>query len=148
MSGLIITTFLGAIVSTLLGAIVSLGCGASSTSPTEVQLGQVFELRAGASATLQDGLRVTFDGVRSDSRCPMDALCVWAGDAVVAVRLSHAAGSPAERELHTAERSGSETSYLAYVVKLVALAPYPRLDRQIRPDDYVATLTVATAKSP
>jgi hypothetical protein len=105
MSGLIITTFLG--------AIVSLGCGGSSTSPTEVQLGQVFELRAGASATLQDGLKVTFDGVRSDSRCPMDALCVWAGDAVVAVRLSHAAGSPAERELHTAERSGSETSYLA-----------------------------------
>jgi len=30
----------------------------------------------------------------------------------------------------------------AYVIKLEALAPYPRSDRQIRPDDYVAILTV------
>jgi len=139
-------TMSGLTIATLLGAIVSLGCGGPSTSPTEIRLGQVFELRAGASATLQDGLKVTFAGVRSDSRCPMDALCVWAGDAVVTLRLSHAAGNPAERELHTAERSGSEASYLAYVIKLVALSPYPRSDRQIGPDDYVATLTVEAAK--
>lgn len=71
----------------------------------------------------------------------MDALCVWAGDGVITVLLSQAAGGQVERELHT-DRSRSEASYLRYSIKLVALAPYPRSSRQIRPEDYVATLTV------
>jgi hypothetical protein len=91
---------------------------------------------------LRDGLKVTFDGVREDSRCPIDALCVWAGDATVAVRLSQPPATLAERALHT-QAGGSEAQYLDYLIKLVALAPYPRSDRQIRPADYVATLTVA-----
>jgi hypothetical protein len=59
------------------------------------------------------------------------------------VRLSEPAGIQAERALHT-DPSGSEAQFLAYVIKLVALAPYPRSDRQIRPDDYLATLRVET----
>jgi hypothetical protein len=90
---------------------------------------------------LRDGLKVTFDRVQSDSRCPMDALCVWAGDAIITVWLSQPGGIQAEHALHT-QPGGAEASYLAYVIKLVALAPYPRSDRQIRPDDYVATLMV------
>jgi hypothetical protein len=130
-------------VATFLCAGVSLGCAHHPTEPSSLPFGQPFELRSGASAILRDGLTVTFDGVRSDSRCPMDALCVWAGDAIVAVGLSQPAGGQLERELHT-DPSGSQASYLAYVIKLVALAPYPRSDRRIQPDDYVATLTVET----
>ena len=129
-------------IASLLGVSLTAGCVDHPTLPSEVALGQPFELRLGASAILRDGLKVRFDGVRADSRCPMDALCVWAGDATVAVRLSQPPATQAERALHT-DPSKSEAHYLAYVIKLVALAPYPRSDRQIRPDDYVATLTVA-----
>ena len=128
-------------VSFLLCASATPGCATHPTQPSELPLGQSFELRAGTAAILRGGLKVTFDRVGSDSRCPMDAICVWAGDAVITLRLSQPAGSQVERELHT-NPSGSEALYLAYVIKLVALAPYPRSDRQIRPDDYVATLTV------
>jgi hypothetical protein len=128
-------------ITSFLCASVSLGCAGHPNQPSQLPLGQAFELRAGTSAILWDGLKVTFDGVRSDSRCPMDALCMWAGDAIITVWLSHRAGSRVERELHTLP-SGSEASYLAYVIKLVALAPYPRSDRQIRPDEYVAILSV------
>lgn len=127
----------------ILGAIVAAACASSPTRPSGLPLGQPFEMRAGTSATLDGGLAITFDGVRSDSRCPMDAMCVWAGDAVVAVSLSQPLGNRVERELHT-EPSGSETSYAAYAIKLVALAPFPQSDRQIGPKDYVATLTVRT----
>lgn len=72
----------------------------------------------------------------------MDALCVWAGDAVITVSVSQPGAITAERALHT-DPTGSEAQYLSYVIKLVVLAPYPRSDRQIRPADYVATLTVA-----
>ena len=71
----------------------------------------------------------------------MDALCVWAGDAVITVSVSQPGAITAERALHT-DPAGSEAQYLAYVIKLVVLAPYPRSDRQIRSDDYVATLAV------
>src|SRR3972149_5104971 len=88
---------------------VSLGCADHPTQPSQLPLSQSFELRPWTSATLRDGLKVTFDGVRSDSRCPMDSLCVWAGDAIITVWLSQPVGIQAERELHT-QPSGSEAS--------------------------------------
>ena len=125
----------------MLWAAISAACGRSPNQPGELAR-QSVELRAGSSATLDGGLTIAFDRVTSDSRCPMNAFCVWAGDAIVAVSLSQGPGGPAARELHTDARA-AEASYLAYSIKLLALAPYPRTDRQILPGDYVATLTVA-----
>jgi hypothetical protein len=120
---------------------IAVGCSGGVTQPSQRPIGQPFELRAGASAMVEGGLTLTFDRVTTDSRCPMNALCVWSGNAIVAVSLSQGAGGPAARELHT-EASRSEVSYLAYAIRLVSLAPYPRTDREIRPGDYVATLAV------
>ena len=103
--------------------------------------GQPFTLKAGATATLPDGARLTFEKVNDDSRCPMDASCVWAGDATVAISVSRSGSAGEARELHT-QASGSQVSYGDYVIKLAALSPYPRSDRQIRGEDYVATLVV------
>lgn len=118
------------------------GCAGSSTQPSQTPLGEPFELRSGASAILDDGLTITFDRVASDSRCPMNALCIWVGDALVQVTISQNAGGSVQRELHTFPAAESEATYLAYSIKLVALAPYPRTDREILPGDYVATLNV------
>jgi hypothetical protein len=129
------------LITISLGAAVGFGCGGSTTVPGELPLGQSFELQPGTSATLQGGLEVAFDAVRSDSRCPMDALCVWAGEGIVAVRLSQSGSDQAERELKTAP-SGSEATYGSYSITLITLQPYPRSDRAIQPNDYVATFTV------
>lgn len=129
------------LVSSSVCVALSAACSSRPTGPGQVPLGQSFELRAGSSAIVEGGLTIAFNGVKSDSRCPMDALCVWAGDAIVTVSLAQSGGDPAERELHTAS-ARSEASYRSYWVKLVALAPYPRSDRQIRQPDYAATLAV------
>jgi hypothetical protein len=123
---------------------VCAGCARDLPRPSQVPFGRPFELRAEASATLADGLTVTFDRVRSDSRCPMDVACITAGDAVVVVRLASQGGGQAERELHTNPGSAgtADASYQSYAIALVALTPYPRSDRPIRPEDYVAMLTV------
>src|SRR4029077_15444279 len=107
----------------LLGASAGAGCLGSPTQPSPLPLGQSFELRSGTSAVLQGGLKVTFGSVGSDSRCPMDVMCVWAGDAVVKGALSQSGAGPGERELHT-QPSGSEATYSTYSIKLQALAPY------------------------
>ena len=44
-------------------------------------------------------------------------------------------------ELKTAP-SGSEATYGTYSITLITLQPYPRSDRAIQPNDYVATFTV------
>jgi phage shock protein E len=116
------------------------GCAAHPSQPSR-PLGQPFDLKAGTSAVLTDGLRLTFERVRTDSRCPLDALCIQAGEAIVVLTLAQSAAAPVEQELRTTP-AFSEASYLSYVVKLVALAPYPRSTQPIRPEEYVATLTV------
>ena len=119
---------------------LAFGCAAHPSQPSR-PLGQPFDLKAGTSAVVADGLKLTFDRVRADSRCPLDALCIQAGEAIVVLTLSQSAAAQAEREVRTTAAL-SEASYLSYVIKLVALAPYPRSTQQIRPEDYVATLTV------
>ena len=85
--------------------IISLLCAGCAGTPTQPgQLGQPFELRAGTSATLEEGLAVIFDRVDSDSRCAIDAVCVSAGDAVIAVTISQGAAGSGRRELHTEPR--------------------------------------------
>lgn len=68
----------------------------------------------------------------------MDANCIWAGDATVTISLSRAGKAAETRELHT-QASGSAVSYGGYLIQLTALAPYPKVNRQIGPSDYVAT---------
>ena len=72
----------------------------------------------------------------------MDALCVWAGDAVARLSLKVGRGEPDTRELHTV-LNGSETSFSDYKITLTSLAPYPQSATKIRAQDYVATLTVS-----
>lgn len=55
---------------------------------TKIVLGQPFELGLRKSATVPaQHLKVTFERVVEDSRCPSDVDCFWAGQATVAVRL-------------------------------------------------------------
>jgi hypothetical protein len=133
----IVPTF--AVVLSLLAS----ACAGHSASPSETPLGPPFDLRAGTSAILDAGLKVTFERVPSDSRCPMDALCIRAGEALVALTISQDGRNAVARELRT-DSAASETTYSGYSIKLIALAPYPRSDRQILPEEYVATLAVAS----
>jgi hypothetical protein len=57
------------------------GCGGTPTQPSPLALGEPFELRLGERAEVARGLSLLFVDVASDSRCPIDAICVSGGDA-------------------------------------------------------------------
>jgi hypothetical protein len=124
----------------VLGSTSAAGCARSPSRPTEATLGQPFELRTGATVVLEGGLTLLFDRVGSDSRCPADAQCVWAGDAVVQIS-TRRASDRADRELHTGSGASAATVF-DYTVKLLQLVPQPRTDRTIEPEEYIATLLV------
>jgi len=128
-------------VLALMAALSAAGCFNSPTGPDAVA-GQPFDLKAGAVATLPDGARLRFERVQSDSRCPMDAICVWAGDAILFVTLNPEKGVTESREMHT-QPTGSQISYANYTIKLTALSPYPRSNQEIPATGYIATFVVS-----
>lgn len=95
----------------------------------------------GDSVLTTDDLRIRFDTVRSDSRCPMDALCVRAGEAVIALTVGRTGEVPVGRELDTTP-ARSSTTYLNFTITLSSLQPYPQSGRQIQPGDYIGTFIV------
>jgi hypothetical protein len=123
-----------------LAAVIAAACW-SPTEPDAVA-GTPFNVKVGSTVTLDDGLRIRFDAVRADSRCPLDAQCIRAGEAIVAVSLvTSKGGNPDRRELRT-DAAGSRITYADHGIELTALAPYPRSTLTIDPGDYVATFVV------
>jgi hypothetical protein len=130
------------VIRWLLPLLLIAGCSGSPTQPDRIAVGEPFELGVGQTAVITDGLRIRLDTVRSDSRCPLDALCVRAGEAVIAVTLSLPGEAATGRELQTVPAL-SQTTYSRFTVTLSQLQPYPRSDRQIQPNEYIATFVVS-----
>ena len=126
----------------------ALACAAQSGSgnpagPSQATPGEMFKLTAGGVAVVQgEDLQVGFDRVLADSRCPRGAQCITEGEAIIRVWLSKPPRGRAEHELQTTPPSAAEALYEGYRIRLVALEPYPQVDRTIRASDYVATLLV------
>ena len=110
----------------------------SPTGPVNVQL----VLAPGDTSEVSTtGLRLRFQGVSGDSRCPGDALCITGGDAIVRVDVLQKSGGQRTIELHT----GSMQPVLEgdLTIALETLTPYPFSSLPaIKPGDYRATLRV------
>ena len=130
------------VVAIALLALNSLACADNPSAPTDVPVGQPFDLEAGHAARVgADALIIRFDRVPQDSRCPVDVQCFVAGDATVRLVLSGAGAAEATVELHTNAEPRS-TSRGRYEVELVDLKPVPRSNRPVPAADYVAVLRV------
>jgi len=122
-------------------------CASGSSGPgtPTPAVNEEFTLAPGQTAGI-DGtnLRLTFEGVTEDSRCPVDVTCIWEGDAVVILKVKVEADE-VTREVHT--QGGAERSRTApagsYVVSLLRLDPAPRSSEPIEASAYRATLRVA-----
>jgi hypothetical protein len=111
---------------------------------TVVRLNRNFKLKAGQRVNLRGtNLRIKFLTVETDSRCPSDVKCVWAGNAAVQFQLSNGRGNKTVTLNTGGANFVSEVEYRDYKVKLVDLSPYPRSDRQVAASDYAATLFVS-----
>lgn len=112
--------------------------------PVRVRLGQEVKLRAGGGAVVEgEGLRVRFDSVANDSRCPEGVTCVWAGNAEVLIE-AEADGVTAVMKLNThgGDNFPKQGRHRQYVVELVGLSPRPVEGSGTKAADYEVTLVI------
>jgi hypothetical protein len=121
-------------------------CDEPATGPS-VSIDARFTLSPGETASVQGrGIRLRFEGVTGDSRCPGDAICITGGDAVVKIQASGDSGT-LSLDLHTGDASRASVTYGSVKVTLVELSPYPFGSRPpIAPGDYRATLIVSVSR--
>ena len=129
----------GALVLVLAGGagVAASACKSpTSASPTPTTV----TLAPGQSAQT-DGTTVTFVGVLSDSRCPIDAMCVWAGEAMAAFHVS-ARGLDQRLELALFDAAKRRGSVRGVAIEFTTLAPATRAATPIKPEDYRATVVI------
>ena len=131
-------------VATLAACSTSTSTEVSTTSQnsqtvSQQEVGKAFGMKIGDAIAVND-LRLTFQRVESDSRCPSDVVCVWAGDGEIALKIEQS-GKAAVAALHTTLEP-KKTEWNGYTIQLVSLAPAPKSTAQIDPADYRAEILV------
>lgn len=122
---------------------------AACTSPTapDGAFHAEVTLRPGqVQAIASTPLRVGFERVAADSRCPSTALCIQSGDALVVFRVTVDGSNGGELLLRT--RGGASGDRLTatvagYELSIGGLQPYPETTTPIPPGDYRVTLVVS-----
>jgi hypothetical protein len=129
-------------MATLLLCLVALTrCDEKAPTGPTVPLDQRVTLARGETGVLEgSSVRIQFVGVTTDSRCPADAVCIQAGEAVTQFRTTDG-GNTADYELSTNPSRASVTQR-GLRITLVELQPYPFASKPTQPDDYRATVVV------
>lgn len=124
-------------------SLILLSCSKDENQETDyLTYDSNFELQVGETATFPD-LVISLDSVSNDSRCPSDVVCIWEGNAEVYITVSMD-NDETVTTLHSngGEKYPKEALVNGYTIKLNALSPYPESDRIIKPEEYMATLTI------
>ena len=99
-------------------------------------------LAVGQEVRAPDGvMRIAFLAVRNDSRCPVDVVCVWQGNAEVEIGVAFGMGPTVPYVLNTGVEPRS-ADLGTYQLTLVELRPAPVSTARIPPDRYVASLRI------
>jgi hypothetical protein len=133
--------FSGLIITMLL---LSVGCNKELTG---IEVGEEFKLAYNQKATITDqqtgeSIKVKFEELIVDSRCPTGALCMWEGAVTLELLINNT------RKIQVTHSAGSMNDTIIitdngdYKVALIEADPYPIWNITTNKRDYVATLKI------
>ena len=123
-------------------SVFTISCSDPSTNYNEIELDKEFNIKVGDSAVLVDqGMVIKFKSVAGDSRCPSGAVCVWEGNATVILNLKNSNVDTLTANLNTSIEP-KQANFSNLIIELKSLAPYPKLNESINPNNYIAGLLV------
>ena len=114
----------------------------ASTDPANALIDKEFSLGIGQTANIDgEKLVIKFKAVLEDSRCPVNVVCVWAGNGKVEFEILDIDGQNKTVTLNT-EEEPRVTTLKGHNLKLISLNPL-RIDGvSISPGDYSVKLLV------
>ena len=98
-------------------------------------------LGVGESGDAGAGWTLRLDAVENDSRCGVDVVCVWAGEATAILTATSPSGESSEVEIVLSPAEGT-ASLDDLRLRAFDLAPEARSDRPIDPADYTVSIEV------
>ena len=90
-----------------------------------------------------ENIWISFDAIAADSRCPVNATCIWEGNAEVVLTLFDKATIDTQFTLNTNPTFTKEALISGYTVELVDLLPYPHTDSLFTADDHSAKFIIS-----
>lgn len=124
------------------------GCAGGQEAAIEAGLDETFRLLIGEEAVITDEtIKIRFEEVIEDSRCPRSVECVWAGQARYTLLFN--LDDDSERAVLTEPGAygQSQIGILDYEVK-ASLEPYPEVPDDINEGDYRLRMTVSRVPTP
>jgi len=106
-------------------------------SPSEGSVSVAVGERVAVGAT---GVTIEFRAVTEESRCPLNAVCVWEGNGQVELTLASGYGATRDATLNTSLEP-RRVDFAGLRIILSGLAPHPT-GEPIDPADYVATFRI------
>lgn len=131
----------------LITALFVLAACTPSNNGLIFKLDTPFTLQAGETASLDgdSSVRIRFDTILADSRCPVGVECIWAGRVELAISFTQTAGAQTAT-LILGDPAGTNftdrASFGEYTVQLRQVLPQPEADQPIPPGEYSAELLV------
>ncbi len=85
---------------------------------------------------------ITFDSLYSDSRCPTNVECIWAGNAKLGFTFSYE-GDEIAISLNTHPDFSNDTTLFDYKISLQDVFPYQHTDSTFIQNDYYAVIEIS-----
>jgi hypothetical protein len=104
-------------------------------------------LRYGGETIINNELTIKFEAVLDDSRCPIDAICVWAGNGEVKLKLTLNGGNSESMVLNTLLEPRA-VKFGSYKIFLQGLNPSPMSNCPIAQEDYSINLVIKPENAP
>ena len=125
----------------ILALILTLGFGGLFTVQAQTRQQQKVQIHKQKKFS-RSNLTVKFVSLIEDSRCPVGATCVWAGNAKIKVEISKGGRNKQTFEINT-NIGAQGATYNGYAIQLISLTPEPRENVRINKNGYVATFAVS-----
>jgi hypothetical protein len=141
---IVISTLIFSCMLVLLLGLIGSAC---TVGLIEAGLGKEFSLHIGQTAQIEnEPLAIRFNGIKSDSRCPIGVTCVWAGEVNCDVTVTYQ-GVSSNIILNQLGTDLSSETYKGYNL-IYSIEPYPQAGRQISLSEYTLILTVEKQNPP
>jgi hypothetical protein len=90
----------------------------------------------------EEKISITFDSLKGESRCPMDVVCVWEGNAEVLFRFAHEEDQ-VSFSLNSNPTFRTDTTVFDFTISLLDVLPYPHTQRTYTEKDYSVKVKIS-----